>query len=355
MDRKRFRTSNSNVLSDVTSFSSFGLSVHDPQTDNLIQTQTVSTDGRRIHTSITTAPTQRERIHTEIEPEEDWAGYQYEWLRSLPQEQSTFQVKKGRVTKSKRRRLFASDRPMRTFVHHREDYLAIQMILKGRGDRIPTTCPTCPSNRTPIEPTFRCKDCFSTGLMCQDCTVESHRTNPLHQIELWNGTHFERISLKRLGLVVQLGHPYGGSCPNPVKGPSKMIIVHTNGLHRIQLNYCGCSLSISTLTGCQHQKWEQLMRAAWFPGTHTRPQTACTYQMLTQFHILTLSGKITAYDYYKGLEFLTDNTGHKVPVLAFIFLFALGLIHFPESISYILAGSPAVAKFEDATTWRSWQ
>ncbi|KAK7450187.1 hypothetical protein VKT23_013070 [Stygiomarasmius scandens] len=35
--------------------------------------------------------------------------------------------------------------------------------------------------------------------------------------------------------------------------------------------------------------------------------------MLEQFHILTLSGKITTYDYYKGLERLTDNTGQKIP------------------------------------------
>lgn len=37
--------------------------------------------------------------------------------------------------------------------------------------------------------------------------------------------------------------------------------------------------------------------------------------MLQQFHILNLQGKITAYSYYCGLEYLTDNTGlHKPPV-----------------------------------------
>ncbi|THU76828.1 hypothetical protein K435DRAFT_561366, partial [Dendrothele bispora CBS 962.96] len=200
------------------------------------------------------------------------------------------------------------------FIANRDDYLAVQMILKGHGDHLSATCPSCPSDRPPIEPTFRCIDCFHTALCCQDCCVERHQANPLHRIQSWNGNHFQLVSLKRLGLVVQLGHPDGSTCPDPRNGPSKLIVVHTNGLHRIRLNYCGCSRSISTLTRCQHQKWEQLMRARWFPGTHIRPKTTCTFQMLEQFHILTLSGKITAYDYYKGLERLTDNTGLKIPV-----------------------------------------
>jgi hypothetical protein len=56
------------------------------------------------------------------------------------------------------------------------------------------------------------------------------------------------------------------------------------------------------------------MRAQWFPGTHSRPKTACTFQMLEQFQMLTLCGKITVFDYYKGLEKLTNNTGQKIPV-----------------------------------------
>ncbi|THU99177.1 hypothetical protein K435DRAFT_659501, partial [Dendrothele bispora CBS 962.96] len=35
--------------------------------------------------------------------------------------------------------------------------------------------------------------------------------------------------------------------------------------------------------------------------------------MLEQFHIVTLCGKTTVYDYYRGLERLTDNTGEKIP------------------------------------------
>ncbi|THU88514.1 hypothetical protein K435DRAFT_679647 [Dendrothele bispora CBS 962.96] len=184
-------------------------------------------------------------------------------------------------------------------------------ILKGQGDQVPETCPTCPGDCVPVEPTFRCVDCFDNRLVCQDCCVTSHATNPLHRIE-WNGKFF--VSLRRLGLVVQLGHLDGSECYNPTRGLSKFIVVDTNGIHHVQLNYCGCKRSISTLTAVQHQKWEQLMRVRWFPGTHTRPKTAFAFQMLMQFHILTLLGKINGFDYYRGLERLTDNTGKKIPV-----------------------------------------
>ncbi|THU89748.1 hypothetical protein K435DRAFT_677270 [Dendrothele bispora CBS 962.96] len=189
------------------------------------------------------------------------------------------------------------------------------MILKGRGDNVPDHCTLCPSDREATEPTFRCIDCTNAPLMCQDCCVENHRFNPLHRIEHWTGRYFEKISLRRLGLVIQLGHQDGSKCPQPVSGPSKFVIVHHNGIHRVRMMYCGCEASLSSQTGSMHHKWEQLMRNRMFPATHTRPSTACTFQMLNWFHVLTLSSKVTAYDFYKGLERTTDNTGAKLPVL----------------------------------------
>ncbi|THU75672.1 hypothetical protein K435DRAFT_558574, partial [Dendrothele bispora CBS 962.96] len=131
----------------------------------------------------------------------------------------------------------------------------------------------------------------------------------LHLHKHWTGRFFKKVSLRRLGLVVQLGHQDGSECPTPILGPSKFIVVHENGVHRVSLRYCGCEASISSSTGIMHHKWEQLMRNRWFPATHTRPKTACTFQMLQCFHMLTLSGKLTAYDYYGGLVKLTNNTG----------------------------------------------
>jgi hypothetical protein len=72
---------------------------------------------------------------------------------------------------------------MQTFIHHREDYLKLSMILKGRGDHVPPSCSTCPSDQMPEEPTFRCLDC-QQGLTCQDCCVSQHQFNPLHRIQV---------------------------------------------------------------------------------------------------------------------------------------------------------------------------
>ncbi|THU83394.1 hypothetical protein K435DRAFT_871314 [Dendrothele bispora CBS 962.96] len=314
---KRFRTSRGNALSDVHSLHSLGLSVHQPE-DSVIQHSSLSKDGRRIRRHISSSAPIRERLYTEIEPCDDWSGFpdeypQPEVLEGPTEGRFIFQVKKGRVTRVLKRKFFRSDRPMKVFLENREGYLAIQMILKGRGDHIPDHCTLCPSDREATEPTFRCVDCTNAPLMCQDCCVENHRLNPLHRIEHWTGRYFEKISLRRLGLVIQLGHQNGSECPFPVSGPSKFIIVHNNGIHRVRMSYCGCEASLSSQTGSMHHKWEQLMRNRLFPATHTRPSTAYTFQMLSLFHALTLSGKVTAYDFYKGLERTTNNTGAKLP------------------------------------------
>jgi hypothetical protein len=132
--------------------------------------------------------------------------------------------------------------------------------------------------------------------------------------ESWNGRFFEKVSLRRLGLIVQLGHPDGSTCDKPIPGPKKFLVIHVNGSHPVSLNYCGCSNSISTATSMQQPKWEQLMRSRWFPGTHRRPGTAFTFEMLNQFQMLNFCGKVNPYDYYKAMERLTNNTGAKIPV-----------------------------------------
>ncbi|KAK7024195.1 hypothetical protein VNI00_016503 [Paramarasmius palmivorus] len=207
------------------------------------------------------------------------------------------------------RKRFPSDSPMKGFLNNRDQFLAITLILKGHGQNIPVSCPFCPSRKEPIAPTFRCTDCVSTALMCQDCCIERHKFSPLHQINTWNGTHFERISLRRLGLVIQLDHPDGSRCPLPAKGPAEFTVLDITGLHHVSLNFCGCTSSVWSQTRVQQQRWEQLLLYEWFPSTTTRPKTACTFCCLHQFHLMTLTGKITAFDYYRSLERLTDNTG----------------------------------------------
>ena len=107
-----------------------------------------------------------------------------------------------------------------------------------------------------------------------------------------------------MGLVIQLGHMSGSRCLAPVAAPSAFVVIHTNGLHPVNIQYCQCSQIY--LSG---SRIEQLLRCKLFPATTAEPSTAATFEVLKTFHTATLQSKITAYDFFMTLEKLTDNTG----------------------------------------------
>lgn len=53
---------------------------------------------------------------------------------------------------------------------------------------------------------WRCKDCTVTPLLCRCCMRESHKNNPLHQIEFWTGNHFRAASLWEVGAFILVPH-----------------------------------------------------------------------------------------------------------------------------------------------------
>lgn len=133
-----------------------------------------------------------------------------------------------------------------------------------------------------------------------------HSTEPFpsHILTLnyqrWTGEYFWPTSLAALGLMVQLNHQKD-TCPSPDLAPRNFVVIDTNGIHDVSLQYCDCHLAVPPI--------QQLLRYGWYPGTTTSPQTAVTMTCLTQFHVLTLQSKITAYDYYYSLARLSDNAG----------------------------------------------
>ncbi|KAG0696153.1 hypothetical protein DFH29DRAFT_984710 [Suillus ampliporus] len=169
----------------------------------------------------------------------------------------------------------------------------------GRGDYIhDTVCRSCDSGT----PHFRCRDCFSTELCCHSCVVALHAKNPAHRIQEWTGFYFAPISLKKLGLCVQLGHPAGEHCLLPQRAfNNDFTLIDTNGIHEIGLDFCGCEAAE------RHTK--QLLRTAWFPATSTDPRTAATFRILEQYHLLSFESKASGYEFYHSLARLTDNTG----------------------------------------------
>ncbi|KAG1770137.1 hypothetical protein EV702DRAFT_1181662 [Suillus placidus] len=99
---------------------------------------------------------------------------------------------------------------------------------------------------------------------------------------------FATQSLKQLRLQVQLGYPIGEE------------FIHTNGIHKITLDYCGCH---SAQTHAM-----QLLCVAYFPATTSEPQTAATFQILKQYHLLLFESKASGYEFYRAITRLTDNT-----------------------------------------------
>jgi hypothetical protein len=107
-----------------------------------------------------------------------------------------------------------------------------------------------------------------------------------------------------MGLRVQLGHTGFETCDNPLPAHEHFTVIHDNGIHFVTVDYCGCAQAHEAGTRTQ-----QVLRRSWFPATNLEPQTCATFRGLEVFHIMTLQGKVTTYDYYSGLEKLTDNTG----------------------------------------------
>ncbi|KAH8069588.1 hypothetical protein BXZ70DRAFT_1013367 [Cristinia sonorae] len=151
---------------------------------------------------------------------------------------------------------------------------------------------------------YRCRDCYSTALWCAGCLVANHAHLPFHRVEISNGCYFKKTSLHTLGLVVQLGHG-GRTCKLPAPPTKPLKIVHTSGVHLVQISYCSCS----DHRGQTVDRWTQILRAGWYPATVERPQTAFTFEVLDLFLELNWQAKTNLNDFYKTLEQLTDKTG----------------------------------------------
>ncbi|KAF7321835.1 CxC2 domain-containing protein [Mycena kentingensis (nom. inval.)] len=209
------------------------------------------------------------------------------------------------ATQAKKTRPKVSDRAMAEWIiDYRQEFLEAFVWLDGRGlSSSRTCCARC--NSPSAQPKYRCSECSNRALLCGTCIVEEHSTNPLHWIEAWTGVFFQRTSLQSLGLRIQLAHPRGEACPMPQPGHRDFVILHTNGIHSVSLDFCGC----------QHHgrasNATQLLRARLYPSTGPCPQTCASFACLESFHALSLHGKTSAYNYYRALEYQTSGSGRR--------------------------------------------
>ena len=155
---------------------------------------------------------------------------------------------------------------------------------------------------------YYCMDCFLSPWYCKSCIILVHSHLPFHQIQEWSRTCLRRVSLSDLGLQLSLGHE-AGSCPNhsSISKPRKVTIIHTNGVHDYQLEFCQCVDALAEPF--------QLTCSRLFPATIERPETLFTFDILDHFHTLNLTSKILAYDYWDALVKQTDHVFPKsIPV-----------------------------------------
>ncbi|PPR05742.1 hypothetical protein CVT26_008495 [Gymnopilus dilepis] len=211
--------------------------------------------------------------------------------------------------RKKKQKSLASRRPMVLWKEgFRDMYLDELLRWEGRGDawhQIETPCADCLGRKvvTPPAGIYRCSDCFYPHMLCKECCVRRHRMLPLHVIQEWTGSTFIKTSLKKLGFRIQLNH-LSLKCSQPEAGHAKLVILHTNGLHEVSLDFCGCQ---------PVSKVRQLMRRGLFPSSQDNPRTCATFDLLRHLHMLSLTSKCSTYDYYRALEKLTNNSGVDLP------------------------------------------
>lgn len=183
---------------------------------------------------------------------------------------------------------------MQAFEKH---FDALQSAILEREHDLRTTA-DCACGQEPAF--FRCEDCFSSPPSCRSCLLRNHCHLPFHHVQRWDSNHFARTNLAKLGLIIFLGHDTK-RCPNaPYDSKGRLFtVVHTNGIHNINVNFCYCSSATNEPL--------QLTSAGLFPATVDKPETIFTFSMLKEFHAHTLASKKSAYNHFMALKNLTNN------------------------------------------------
>ncbi|KAG1800700.1 hypothetical protein EV424DRAFT_1474813 [Suillus variegatus] len=173
--------------------------------------------------------------------------------------------------------------------------------LEGRGDYSQDIC-ICGEEAA----TYRCQDCHGCELFCHLCMIRIHDRHPLHRMEQWDGISFYSVTLKSMGIRLQLGHASGVQCINPLPAHNvDFVIIDYNGIYEVGLDFCGCAYAEPHII--------QLLCVRLFPATTVDPKTAATFRALEYFQMLSFESKVSVFEFYKTAAHLTDNTGIHIP------------------------------------------
>lgn len=143
--------------------------------------------------------------------------------------------------------------------------------------------------------------------------LDSHFAT-LHILQTWTAENrfWTRCTLRELNYVLRLGHQ-GRRCPISLGTPRDMVVVHTEGVDRLQVEFCCCLVRDSGRE--RESEVEQLIRAGFWPGSWHIPQTVYTLEVLDKFSILSHQAHTNAKDFFDSLKRLSDNIAtHEVDV-----------------------------------------
>ncbi|KAK6974865.1 CxC2 domain-containing protein [Favolaschia claudopus] len=208
------------------------------------------------------------------------------------------------------------ERPLHAWYPLRDEYVAELLRREGRGSR--KVYERCSGANSACEGSaeFRCANgqCFGEAMYCQECIVATHARLPTHFIEHWSGTHFQRTTLKALGLRMQLNHRVGVVCPYKRPAFKDFVLYDLSGVHEVSVDYCGCRTDDGSAEGGEPLPARtQLLRACWWPATIAEPRSCATFSLLRLFQVLNCLGKLSAYDFLRGLEKCTAHNGLDKP------------------------------------------
>ncbi|KAJ7715053.1 hypothetical protein B0H16DRAFT_1340272, partial [Mycena metata] len=79
------------------------------------------------------------------------------------------------------------------------------------------------------------------------------------------------------------------------------VVYDLTGVHELAVDFCGCQGAPERRT--------QLMRVCWWPATVKEPNTCATFAVLKLFQTLNCLGKLSTYDFLRGLEMNTNHDG----------------------------------------------
>lgn len=158
--------------------------------------------------------------------------------------------------------------------------------------------PQC-AQALPIKTFYRCEECFPDLLYCLGCINQRHTTLPFHRIRSWipgETAHFQRVHPADRNFALNLGHG-GKKCPLAVR-VKNMHFMHTNGMHTLPTNFCGCG---------KRDHWKQLLDHDLFPATEDRPGKVYSFEVLRLFHAFNIISKIAPQDFHQALVRLSDG------------------------------------------------